>query len=105
MDLFEALELPHAVTPATKDAFELMAALNEAYGFDDNDPSIDGRCVEAKVLMFNDLHETPAPAFARRVNLLAHAFGVGVEDDDGPKNGQCRRHRTNFKCGVNPGSK
>lgn len=73
MNLFEELGLEHAETPTSNSAFDLMAALDETYGFEQ---ASDARCAEAKVLMFNEFHETDPGAFERRMTLLTQVLEV-----------------------------
>ena len=75
MNLFEELGLEHAEMPQSKSAFDLMAALDETYGFEH---ASDAHCVEAKVLMFNEFHETDPAAFERRMTLITQALEVDL---------------------------
>lgn len=76
MNLFEELGLEHAEMPTSNDAFELMAALDETYGFEQAN---DAACVEGRVLMFNEFHETDPEAFERRMRLLTQALEVELD--------------------------
>lgn len=76
MNLFEELGLEHAEMPATNSAFDLMAALDETYGFEQDN---DAACVEARVLMFNEFHETDPDAFERRMRLLIPTLEVELD--------------------------
>ena len=79
MDLFEELGLEHAEMPASNSPFDLMASLDDTYGFDQDEASVDARCAEARLLMFNEYHETDPDAFHRRATVLCNTLEVELE--------------------------
>jgi hypothetical protein len=76
MNLFEELGLEHAEMPDSNNAFELMSALNNTYGFEQ---ASDAHCVEARILMFSEFPETDPEAFERRMRLMTQALEVELD--------------------------
>ena len=70
--------------PALDDPFLVMALLEDVYGSEEADAETDKRCVHDKVLVFNEFHETPHPAFFQRLGAFCAGLAISpIAHDDG----------------------
>lgn len=61
------------------DPFVLICLLDEHYGFDTGlQQEMTARCLRDRVLVFNELHETPREPFLARVGAFCTALGVSL---------------------------
>lgn len=78
--LFESLGLSHAAElSGVAEPSALQFALDDTYGFDMKEPdssTVDARCIDDQILVFNEFHETDPDAFTRRLGAWTAALDI-----------------------------